>query len=129
VQSNAVGEAIREIDRELCNIESNVCRSHDEIARFKRYELFRLATSRETIRDVGRSIVDLLQFGLPLDYYEHVPEKVAALCSGDLEAYVGAVVHPGGMVWLIIGNQSRIEREIGALRIGESRKLENLRYC
>ena len=91
----------------------------DELSRIQANETLRLPGSRETQDEVGHSILDLVQFGLPDDYYETYAGKVRALKIADLEDAAKTVVHPDNLIWVIVGDRAKIEAGVKELNLGE----------
>jgi len=98
--------------------------SADELARIQANETLSLPGSRETLDAVGQSIIDLVQFGLPDDYYETYAGKVRALKTGDVDDAAKLIVHPDNMVWVVVGDRSKVEAGIKELGLGEIRLLD-----
>jgi len=93
--------------------------SADELSKIQANETLSLPGSRETQDSVGLSILDLVQFGLPDDYYETFAGKVRALKTSDTEDAAKTVVHPDSLVWVIVGDRSKIEAGVKELSLGE----------
>jgi zinc protease len=87
-------------------------------------ETLRLPGSRETLNSVGTSIIDLVQFGLPDDYYETYAGKVRALKTSDVNDAAKTVVHPDQLIWVVVGDRAKIEAGIKELGLGELRLLD-----
>jgi len=83
-----------------------------------------LPGSRETIDEVGQSIVDLVHFGLPDDYYETFATKVRALKTSDLNDAAKIVVHPDNMIWVVVGDRAKIEAGVRELNLGEVKLMD-----
>ncbi len=95
VQTDKTKESLAELDKELRGILGPKPATDAELARVKNSETLRLPGSRETIDQVLDSIVSLVQYGLPEDYYPTFASKVRALSLGDINKAAGEVVHPG----------------------------------
>ena len=96
----------------------------DELVKIQANETLSLPGSRETLDSVGQSIIDLVQFGLPDDYYETFAGKVRALKTGDLDDAAKTVVHPDNMVWVVVGDRAKIESGVRDLGLGQIRFLD-----
>src|SRR6266702_3454477 len=70
VQTDKTKESLAEMNKEFRGILGDHPLSADELAKIQANETLSLPGSRETEDSVGRSIIDLVQFGLPDDYYE-----------------------------------------------------------
>ncbi len=95
----------------------------EELKTIQDSETLSLPGSRETLNSVGGSIIDLVQFGLPDDYYETFAGKVRALKTNDVEEAAKTVVHPDNLIWVVVGDRAKIEAGIRELGYGEVRIL------
>jgi zinc protease len=86
-------------------------------------ETLRLPGSRETLEQVLGSIQDLIQYQLPDDYYQTYAGKVRALTVADMAQSAAQVVEPERLVWVVIGDRSKIEAGVRELNLGEVRVL------
>ncbi|PYT53341.1 MAG: peptidase M16 [Acidobacteria bacterium] len=123
VQTDKTKESLAEMNKEFRGILSDHPLSADELAKIQANETLSLPGSRETEDSVGRSIIDLVQFGLPDDYYETYAGKVRALKTSDVEDAAKTVVHPDNLIWVIVGDRAKIEAGVKELGLGETRFL------
>ena len=124
VQTDKTKESMVEMTKEFHGIRGEHPLSADELARIQANETLSLPGSRETLDAVGQSIIDLVQFGLPDDYYETYAGKVRALKTGDVDDAAKLIVHPDNMVWVVVGDRSKVEAGIKELGLGEIRFLD-----
>jgi zinc protease len=68
---------------------------------------------------VAASLAQMVQFGLPADYFDTYPVKVRALQLPAVDAVAKKLVHPKGVVYVIVGDRAKIEDGIRALGLGE----------
>jgi zinc protease len=73
----------------------------------------------ETIGAVGGSLSELVTFGLPDDYFATYPGKVRALTVDDLMKAAKKAVHPDQLVWVVVGDRTKIEAPIKQLGWGD----------
>jgi zinc protease len=123
VQTDKTKESLVEMDKELRGIVGGKPLSADELTRIQANETLSLPGSRETIAEVGGSILELVQFGLPDDYYETYAGKVRALKTDDVNAAAKLIVHPDQFVWIIVGDKAKIEAGVKELNLGELKYL------
>jgi zinc protease len=71
------------------------------------------------MNSVGNLLSDLLQLGLPLDFYRTYVSRVSALTIPELEACARTLLDPRQMIWMVVGDRSEIEAPLRALQIGE----------
>jgi zinc protease len=119
VQTDKTKESMVEINKELRGIVGDHLVSEDELAKIQANETLSLPGSRETLTALGQSIVDLVQFGLPDDYYETYAGKVRALKTSDVNAAAKEVVRPDNLIWVVVGDRAKIEAGVRELNLGE----------
>ena len=124
VQTDKTKESLQEINKEFRGIVGDHPIAPDELARIQANETLSLPGSRETIDEVGRSIVDLVQFGLPEDYYETLSGKIRALKTNDVNDAAKAIVHPDQLIWVIVGDRSKIEAGVKEVGLGELQTMD-----
>jgi zinc protease len=73
---------------------------------------------------VSGSVVSLVNYGLPDDYYATYPDKVRGLTLADISSAAKKVIHPDNLVWVIVGDRSKVEAGIRELGYGDFRMLD-----
>ena len=124
VQTDKTKESLAEIDKELRGILGDKPPTQEELAKVQANETLSLPGSRETISEVGNSIETLVEYGLPDDYYEKYAGRVRALQVSDIEAAAKRVVRPGNLVWVVVGDRSKIEAGVRELNLGPVKFLD-----
>jgi len=119
VQTDKTKEALVEMNKEFRGIVGDHPVSADELAKIQANETLKLPGSRETLDALGQSIVDLVQFGLPDDYYDTYAGKVRALKTSDVNQAAKEVVRPNNLTWIVVGDRAKIESGVRELRLGE----------
>lgn len=119
VQSDKTRESLAEMNREFRGIVGGHPVAVDELAKIQLNETLKLPGSRETLEALGQSIVDLVQFGLPDDYYETYAGKVRALKTADVNDAAKEVVLPDNLIWIVVGDRAKIESGVRELNLGE----------
>jgi zinc protease len=84
----------------------------------------KLPGSRETIDEVGNSILEQVQFGLPDDYYETFSRKVRSLDIPSVTDAAKSTIRPDNLVWVVVGDRAKIESSIRQLGLGEVKFLD-----
>jgi len=123
VQTDKTKESLIEMNKEFHDVVGSRPLSQEELEKVQANETLSLPGSRETQNAVGGSILDLVQFGLPDDYYETYAGKVHALKTSDLADAAHLVVHPDQLTWVIVGDRAKIEAGVKELNLGELRYL------
>ncbi|MDE0126411.1 MAG: pitrilysin family protein [Bryobacterales bacterium] len=123
VQTDKTRESMVEIDRELRDILSGRPPEAEELSKAQRSQTLRLPGQYETKRAVLSALRRIEVYGLDDDHFETFPGKVRALELGDIERAASAIVHPDRMVWIVIGDLSKIESGVRELEFGDVRRL------
>jgi zinc protease len=119
VQTDKTKESMVEMAKELREILDKRPVSEEEVAKAKANQTLELPGSWETMAAVGRSIGDIVRYGLADNYYQIYPDKVRELKVSQVEAAAQKVVHPDKLVWVVVGDRSKIEAGIRELGFGE----------
>ena len=119
VQTDSTGPAIQEIIAELEAIRGSRPPSPEEVEKVKARTTLSLPGRWETGGAVAGSLGELVRFGLPDDWWSTYSGRVRALEVDDVAAAARTYVLPGNLVWVIVGDLSRIEPEVRALGLGE----------
>jgi zinc protease len=124
VQTDKTKESMAEMNKEFHDILGKRPISAEELATIQANETLSLPGSRETLNEVGASISDLVQYGLPDDYYETFAGKVRALKTTDVDDAAKTVIHPDNLIWVVVGDRAKIEAGIKELGLGEVKFLD-----
>jgi zinc protease len=124
VQTDKTKESLAELNKEFRAILSDRPLTQEELVNVQNNETLSLPGSRETQEAVGDSINDMVHFGLPDDYYDTMVTKIRALKPVDMTAAAKTVVHPDNLIWVIVGDRTKIEPGIKELGLGEIRLLD-----
>jgi len=124
VQTDKTKESMAEMNKEFRDILGKRPISGDELASIQANETLSLPGSRETLNEVGASISDLVQYGLPDDYYDTFAGKVRALKTTDVDDAAKTVIHPDNLIWVVVGDRAKIEAGIKELGLGELKFLD-----
>jgi zinc protease len=119
VQTDKTKESLIETNKELRGIAGDHPMTADELAKVQANETLQLPGSRETLDALEQSIVDLVQFGLPDDYYDTYAGKVRALQTSDVNEAAKNIVRPDNMIWIVVGDRAKIEAGVRELNLGE----------
>jgi zinc protease len=124
VQTDKTKESLAELNKEFRGILGEHPITPEELAKTQANETLSLPGSRETQAAVGDSINELVQFGLPDDYYDTMAGKIRALKPADVANAAKAIVHPDNLIWVIVGDRSKIEAGVKELGLGEMKLLD-----
>ncbi|MGZ8798098.1 MAG: M16 family metallopeptidase [Thermoanaerobaculia bacterium] len=121
VQTDKTKESIVEVGRELRDVTRDRQITSEELTNARTRLALPLPGRWETAGQVGTAIRDLVQFRLAPDYYDTYATKVRSMTLGDMNAAATEVVRPQNLIWVVVGDRSRIETGIRELNLGELR--------
>src|SRR6185437_11234855 len=119
VQGDKTADSISEMLKELTGMTGQKPVRPEELEKVKQQQTFELPGSHETMNAVGNLFGDLLQLGLPLNFYDTYVSRVSALTIPEIEACAESLLDPRHMVWMVVGDRSAIEPSLRALNLGE----------
>jgi zinc protease len=119
VQGDKTADTVAEILSELKGMLGARAATVEELEKVKQQQIFELPGSHETMNAVGNLFGDLLQLGLPLNFYDSYVSRVSALTTTDIEAAAKSLLDPANMIWMVVGDRAAIEPALRALEIGE----------
>ena len=124
VQTDKTTESISEILRELNDYIGDVPPTADEVLTAQQNQTLALPGLWETNGSVESSILDLVQYELPHDYYDTYAEHVRALTRDQVSEAAKQVLQPDKLIWVIVGDLSVIEEGIRELGFDEVIQLD-----
>lgn len=116
VQTDKTKDALVELKNQLRDILGEMPISAKELESAKKNETLSLPGAWQTDESVASSIDQIVEFGLPDDYFATYPDKVRDLSLADVSQAARNVLHPDQMVWVVVGDRSKIEpglRDLG----------------
>ena len=124
VQTDKTKESMIEVDRELRGILGPRPVEADELAKAQANLTLTLPGNWETMDAVQSSLEQLVTYGLDDHYYETYAQRVRALTIPDATTAAQDAIRPDHLVWVIVGDRSKIEAGIRELNFGEVRFLD-----
>ena len=124
VQSDKTKESMVELSKELNEYIGTRPASEEEFDRTQRNQILGLPGSWETMNAVGRSVYNIVRYGLSDDYYATYAQRVKALKLADIRSAAKKVIKPANLTWLVVGDRAKIEAGIRELGYGEIRIID-----
>ena len=124
VQTDKTKESMMEIQKELDNILDSVPATADEVDKAQKNQTLTLAGQWETNGAVMASIAEMVQYGLPEDHFNTYTNRVRSLDTAAVNDAAKEVLHPENLVWVVVGDRSKIEAGIRELGLGEIQLLD-----
>jgi len=119
VQTDKTRESMVEIDKELRDILQAKPVTDEELSTAKKDQTLKLPGQWETLSHVGASIAQIVRFCWSDRYFDLYPARIQALTQSEVEQSAGLMVHPSNMVWVVIGDRSKVEAGLRSLGWGE----------
>jgi zinc protease len=124
VQTDKTVDALAELRKELTGIVEQRPPTADELARAQSSLTLTLPGSWETSDAVAASIDDIVTFGLDDRYFDHYAERIRAQTLETVAAAAKETIHPGQLVWVVVGDRSKIEPGIRQLGLGDIKLID-----
>ena len=112
VQMDKTKEAMQEMYNEVKGLLNEKPATSDELTKVKLNQTQSLAGSWETNNSVGNSLVEMVKFNLPQDYFEKYSSKVKNLNLDDIQNAAAKVLHPDNLIWIVVTDASKEESNI-----------------
>ncbi len=119
VQGDKTADSVREMLKELRGMNGGRPIETDELDKVKQQQILELPGAHETMNAVGNLFGDLLQLGLPLNFYNDYVSRVRALTIPELEGCARELLNPDEMIWMIVGDGATLEPALRELGIGD----------
>jgi zinc protease len=124
VQGDKTADSIAEIIKELSGMTGTKPVREEELDKVKQQQILELPGAHETMNSIGNLLGDLLQFGLPLDYYDTYVSRVLALTIADVDACAKLLFDPRQMIWMLVADRAQVEPGLRELGIGDIMRAE-----
>jgi zinc protease len=119
VQQDKTKETIQELLGEINGILGQKPITQEEYLNARNSEINKLPGQWETMSAIAGSLVEMVNFNLPDDYFQKYPQKIAQLKMEDLSRAAKKVLHPESLVWVVVGDKAKIEKSLTELGLGK----------
>jgi zinc protease len=118
VQTDKTKESLAEIQKELTDFVGKRPTTVEEFERIQADRVLKLPGAWETNGAVQGAMGQVITYGLADDYFQTWASKVRALKKEDYDAAARKVLKPQSLVWVVVGDRSKIEAGVRALNLG-----------
>ena len=115
---------VEELDKELRGIVKDRPIEPAELSRAQASLTLTLPGSWETMSALAASIGNIVTYGLDDRYYDSFADKVRAQTIQGVTAVAGEIVRPDQLIWVVVGDRSKIEPGLRELKLGEIRLID-----
>jgi zinc protease len=124
VQTDKTKEAFAELVMEYKNIVGSKPITPAELEDEQSNATLALPGSFETVQQLSGAYGSILQYGLPEDYYNTYTQKVLAVTPATANETADQYIQPGHLIWVVVGDMSKVEAGIRELNVGEVHKID-----
>ncbi|MEZ5425155.1 MAG: pitrilysin family protein [Pyrinomonadaceae bacterium] len=124
VQTDKTKEAMAEVKKEIDDIAGARPIAGEEFESIMRNMTLRLPGRFETLSSLENAAIELVNYDLPDDYWANYGGAMRNLTETDLAAAGKKFVHPGEVIWLVVGDLEKVEKGIRELGYGEVIRLD-----
>jgi len=119
VQTDKTMESMAEIRRELVEYLGDSPATPEEISKVQDNNTLSLPGRWETSNAVLGDIGQIVTYDLPDDYWDTYADRVRSLSQEQIVTAAEEVIKPNNMIWVVVGDKSKIESKIRELELGE----------
>jgi len=124
VQTNRTRDAILELKRELREIAGDRPVGADELEIVRRERMLQLTGAWGSGSAVVGALDTLARYRLPEDYFVRASANLRSVTLDQVRAAGARLLPDDRLVWVIVGDLSKIEDEVRSLGLGEVRVLD-----
>jgi zinc protease len=124
VQTDKTQESLAELVKEYGDVIGPRPIAAGELQDAQKNATLGLAGSFETVQQLAGAYSNILQYNLPEDYYNTYTQKAMALTPDQANAIAKRFIQPDHLIWVVVGDMSRVEAGVRSLKLGEVRKID-----
>ena len=124
VQTDKTKESLAELVREYKDVTGGKPIVAKELKDEQDNATLGLPGSFETVQQLAGAYSQILQYGLPEDYFNTFTEKAMSLTPESANATAKKFILPDHLVWVVVGDMSKVEQGIRELNLGEIHKID-----
>jgi zinc protease len=124
VQTDKTREALQELVQEYGYVAGAKPITLAELKDAQTNETLGLPGSFETAAQLSNAYSTILQYKLPENYYNTFTGTVLAMTPEQTNALAARTIMPGKLVWVVVGDMSKVEAGVRELKLGEVRKID-----
>jgi len=115
VQTDKSAESVTELRKEISDFVSSRPPTKEELDKVKTNQILKLPGQWETNAAVNGSVVNLVKYNLPDDYYQKYDANVRSLALKDVQDVSKKVVRPDNVNWFMVGDRAKIVDKLDEL--------------
>jgi zinc protease len=124
VETDKTKESLTELVKEYKDVTGGKPIAEQELKDEQSNATLGLPGSFETVQQLAGAYSQILQYGLPEDYFNTFTEKAMSLTPESANAIAKKFIQPDHLVWVVVGDMSKVEQGIRDLNLGEIHKID-----
>ena len=124
VETDKTKESLAELVKEYKDIAGGKPITGTELKDVQSNATLGLPGSFETVQQLAGAYSQILQYGLPEDYFNTFTEKAMALTPETANEIAKKFILPDHLVWVVVGDMNKVEAGIRELNLGEIHKID-----
>jgi len=124
VQTDKTKESMEQLVAEYKGIVSDKPITEAELKDAQDNATLSLPGSFETVQQLSGAYGNILQYNLPENYYNTFIQKAVAVTPPEANEVAKKYIQPQHLIWLVVGDMSKVEAGIRELNIGEVHKVD-----
>ena len=107
--------------REIKGITDSV--TAQEVTRARNYVAMGFPSEFQSVSSIAGQLGEMVTYGLPDDYLNGYVNRVLQVTRADVERVARKYIDPARVAIIVVGDRSKVEPGIRALKLGETRLL------
>ena len=124
VQTDKTKESMTEIRKELSGMLGGTPVTAEELDTAKASRTLSLPGRWETSGAVLGDLSEIVEYGLPDDYWDRYAGAMRAVSAEQVTAAARQAIRPDGLTWVVVGDRAKVEAGIRELGFGEIRLID-----
>jgi zinc protease len=124
VETDKTKESLSELVKEYKDITGGKPVTEKELTDEQSNATLGLPGSFETVQQLAGAYSQILQYSLPEDYFNTFTAKATSLTPESANATAKKFILPDHLVWVVVGDMSKVEAGIRDLKLGEIHKID-----
>jgi zinc protease len=124
VQTDKTKESLAELVKEYQGVSGIRPISDKELKDEQSNATLALPGQFETVQQLAGAYSQILQYSLPDDYFDTFTQKATSLTADGANATAKKFIQPEHLVWVVVGDMSKVEAGIRELNLGEVHKID-----
>jgi zinc protease len=119
VQTDKTKESMIEVAKEIRGVAGERPLAGEEYASIMRNMTLRLPGRFETLNSLEGAAIDMINYGLPADYWSRYGSNVRLLTEPQLNDAGKKFVRPNEVIWVVVGDLKKVEQGVRELGFGQ----------